>query len=104
MTLIKVIVLASKIAVSLANLFGYCYFGRYATESFTLYISDSLYNANWQNLPVELQKYIIIIMINAQKPKFYHGFGMVYLNLETFCKMIQTVYTYFMIFKTVTTD
>lgn len=70
----------------LSNLFLYCFFGKFATHSFEKMIR-SLYEFNWMHLSVDLQKYVILMIINAQKPLFYHGFGIVTLNLETFTKV-----------------
>lgn len=50
-------------------------------------MADCLYEANWQELPPELQKNFILMIQNAQRPCFYHGFGMAILNLETFTKV-----------------
>lgn len=76
------------VIVSAANLFIYCYFGKIATESFEK-MSDCLYESNWQAFPVGLQKYIQLMIQNAQKSVFYHGFGMVNLDLMTFTEVKQ---------------
>ncbi|XP_055297981.1 odorant receptor 22c-like [Sitodiplosis mosellana] len=89
------------VAVSMSNLFVYCYFGKVATESYTK-IPNYLYDANWQQVPVNLQKYIIVMIANGQRPLYYHGFGIAVLNLETFCALLRAVGTYFMAFKTLT--
>lgn len=44
-----------------SNLFFYCSFGKMATESFEQ-MADCLFEANWQKLPIQLQKYLIIIV------------------------------------------
>lgn len=67
-------------------LFLYCFFGKLAMVSF-LEMGNSLFESNWQNLPVELQKYITLIIGNAQEPIFYHGFQVVILDLETYTKV-----------------
>lgn len=63
--------------------FCYCYFGQIATESFEK-MSNCLYDINWYDLPLDLQKYFIIMIANTQKPVYYHGFGMVKADLNTF--------------------
>lgn len=50
-------------------------------------MSDCLYESNWQALSVNLQKYIQLMIQNSQKSVFYHGFGMVKLDLMTFTKV-----------------
>lgn len=54
-----------------------------ATESYEK-MAESLYDVNWQDLPVDLQKYFFIMIMNMQKPLVYHGFGFYVLKLETF--------------------
>lgn len=77
----------------LSNLFVYCYFGKLATKSFES-IADCLYETNWQDLPIDMQKHFILMIANYQKPIYYHGFGIAVLNLETFVKVrIQYVYS-----------
>lgn len=87
--------------VGVSNLFVYCFFGKVATESFAT-MADSLYEANWQNLPIELQKYFILMIANANRPLYYHGFNIAILNLETFSKvfiLFFLTYSFFLFFK-----
>lgn len=67
--------------VGVANLF--CYYGKLATQSFEG-MSDTLFESNWPELSVKLQRYFILMVANTQKPVYYHGFGVAVLNLETF--------------------
>lgn len=76
--------------VGVANLFFFCYFGILATESFRG-MADALYESNWSEVPVRLQKYFIIMVANTQKPVYYHGFGVAVLNLETFTRVSQAI-------------
>lgn len=64
----------------------YCFFGRMATEQFSQ-MADCLFQSDWPNLPIQLQKYYILMIDNAQLPLCYHGFGMTIMNLETFTKV-----------------
>lgn len=80
----------------LLNLFLYCFFGKFATHSFEKMIR-CLYEFSWMNLSTDLQKYVIIMIINAQRPIFYHGFRIVTLNLETFTKVMKTAFTYYLV-------
>lgn len=57
-----------------------------ATKSFEK-MADSLYDCMWYGLDEKLQKYILIMITNAQKPIYYHGFGVAVLVLETFTKV-----------------
>lgn len=83
---LNIVIVISGIVVSASNLFLYCYFGKMATESFE-HIADALYECNWQKLPIELQKYFIIMMSNSQRSIYYSGYGIAVLNLETFTKV-----------------
>lgn len=57
-----------------------------STESY-FGMAECLYETNWNELPIDQQKYFIIMIQNAQQPLYYHGYGMVILKLETFCKV-----------------
>lgn len=80
------VILLLGFSCSISNLFAYCYFGKLATESFEK-MTECLYEYNWLDLPIELQKYFIIMIGNTQKPIYYHGFGFAILNLETFTQV-----------------
>lgn len=55
-----------------------------ATESYQQ-MADCLYSdANWWELSVELQKYMLLMNANMQRLLYYHGFDVAVLNLETF--------------------
>lgn len=70
----------------LSTIFVYCLYGKIATQSFAD-MADCLYEFNWQTLPIGLQKYVILMMQNAQRPLHYHGSKLAVLNLETFCQV-----------------
>lgn len=69
-----------------ANLFVYCFFGKLATDSYGE-MATCLFESNWQVLPIDLRKYLILMIGNAQRPLYYHGFKIAVLNLETFLKV-----------------
>lgn len=79
----SVIILLIGVTLSLSNLLLYCFFGRLATDSH-LKLVDCLYDANWSDFPVELQKYFLFMIQNAQRPIHYHGSQISVLNLSTF--------------------
>lgn len=70
--------------VGLSNLFLYCFFGKVATESYSK-MADCLFKPNWYALPVDLQKYFILMIGNTHIPLQYNGLGLMVLDLETFC-------------------
>lgn len=77
------IMLLMAVAVSLSNLSVYSYFGQIASESYEE-MADCLFESNWCEHPVELQKYVLLMVQNIQNPMYYHGFGIANLDLETF--------------------
>lgn len=66
------------------DLFLYSFFGMMAANSFQQ-MSDCLYECNWNELPIASRKPFIMMIQNTQKSIYYRGFGVVRLNLETFC-------------------
>lgn len=64
----------------------YCYYGKVATDSFGM-MADCLYEFDWFKLPLDLQKYFVIMIGNAHRPIYYTGSGIAALNLETFTKV-----------------
>lgn len=73
-------------AVSLSTLFLYCYFGQVATDCYEG-MANTLYESNWLHLPSNLQKYFVLMIANAQIPENYHGFGIAFLNLNTYLRV-----------------
>lgn len=71
------------ILTQMVTAFIYCYFGKLATDSIQR-MSDRVFDMNWQNLPIGLQKYVILMIANMQRPIYYHGSGIVQMNLNTF--------------------
>lgn len=67
-------------------MYFYCYYGNRSTNDYE-HIAHSLFESNWNERPVELQKFFKMMIANAQRPMFYHGFRIVRLNLETYLKV-----------------
>lgn len=68
------------------NLFLYSFFGHLATD-FYLNLSDDLFESKWHQFPLNLQKYLIIMMGNSQQLLHYHGLGITNLNLNNYLKV-----------------
>lgn len=66
-----------------------------ASESYER-MADALFESNWQSFPSHLQKYLIVFIANAQKPIFFHGFGIAILNLQTFNKVRDDLSSFFL--------
>lgn len=79
-------VLFISIVVAIGNVYLLCYFGKLATESFQN-MSGCIYNSNWQQLDIDLKKYIILMVRSSRRPLIFHGYGMLILNLETFTQV-----------------
>lgn len=83
---ISLIILLIVVSVASFNTFLYCYFGKIATESYEK-MADCLFESNWLELPVQLQKYFILMIGNSHRSLYYHGFGLAVLRLETFASV-----------------
>lgn len=81
-----VVIAVALILIGISNALLYCYFGKIATESYEK-MHDYLFKLKWYKLPIATQKYFILMAANMQKPLCYHGFGVLYLNLETFTRV-----------------
>lgn len=77
----------------MVNMFVYCYFGKLTNESYEQ-MNDCIKNRNWYELPIGLQKHFIFIIVNMQKPVYYHGFGVVDIDLELFMKVKYISYNF----------
>lgn len=82
-----IILLSQALMLGISMMFVYCYFGELANSSFEN-MTNALYESNWLNLPIKLQKYYIVMIGNAQQSLYYHGFHITILNLNTFAKVI----------------
>lgn len=61
----------------------FCYFATRTTKR-VLSIGDSVYDMNWYEFPVTLQKYITLIIARSQKEVHFTGFTMVRCTLAVF--------------------
>lgn len=74
----------------LMNMFLFCFFGKIATESLLAY-ADSVYESKWYRQPLEIQKSFILMICYGNRRKFYQGFGIINLDLETFTKVNSSI-------------
>lgn len=51
-------------------------------------MADCVFYMEWFELPNELQKYFVPLIMNLQKPVYYHGFNVAKLDLQKFIKVI----------------
>ena len=79
----KIVVILGAFAYTIWNLFIFCNFGKFVTQSFEK-MANRIYESNWLDLSPNLQKYIVMMIANAQRPIYYSAFEIVYMNLHTF--------------------
>ena len=77
---------ASESSFALSMLFCFCHFGKLTAECFEQ-TADCIYGISWYDLPLELKRYIFMMIENAQIPQYYSGFDFFILNLETCLKV-----------------
>lgn len=82
-----IVLLSQAMMLGVSMMFVYCYYGEMANDSFQR-MADALYESNWLNLPFHLQKYYVLMMPNAQRSLYYHGFHVCDLSLSTFAKVM----------------
>lgn len=80
---INILLISICTLTSLTNLALYCYFGRLTTDNYLQFSKCAYELTNWYELPVELQKYLILVISNANKPLYYNGLGIMSLKMET---------------------
>lgn len=71
---------------SLSNLYVYCYFGDYTSSSFEMY-PQYLFEMRWYQLPIEFQRYLVLMIANGQLPLQYDGFRLVIINRGIYIKV-----------------
>lgn len=64
-----------------------CFFGCRATANYEN-IANYSYESNWYELSNDKQKYFIMMICNAQRPRYFHGCHLFNVNLDTFAKVI----------------
>lgn len=82
----RIFIAVISILTSAGNIFLYCYVGSHTTTTF-LRFSDIPYESLWYKFPVDLQKYLHLIIANAQRPRAFDGYAIMDLNLVTFVKV-----------------
>lgn len=74
------------VCVGTTTSYFYCFYGRLTIDSYAR-MADLLFESDWQKLPVNLQKYVTLMIADMQRPVYYHGFGILVLDLETFANV-----------------
>lgn len=72
--------------ISGSNLSIFCYLGAFVSHTSSNYCG-CLYESKWYNLSIEQQKYIILMIGNAERQLSFDGLKIIDLNLETLVKV-----------------
>lgn len=51
-------------------------------------IGDIVYDTNWHLFPNSMKIYVLLLIQNTEKPKYWTGYQFIYSNLETLKKVI----------------
>lgn len=74
--------------VSIATTFPYCYYSAHVSLRMQA-IGDSTYiSFAWYKFPASVQKNILLIIENSERPKIFSGYGTINCSLETFRKVV----------------
>lgn len=77
------IILISVAVINPSWVFLHCFLGKLVTDRYDE-LSIHLFQSEWYNLPVDLQKYFILMIQNTQIPMEFDGLGIYVLDLEAF--------------------
>lgn len=75
---IEILTQSILVTWSFILIFFLCQCGQFVTNQFD-YFDDKLYQCNWHLFPIEIQRMLVIVMTNTQRPSTVHGFA------NTFC-------------------
>lgn len=62
------------------------YFANLATDRVST-IGETVYVLNWFDQPIEMQKYLILMILQSHEPISFSGFGIVFAQLDSFGKV-----------------
>ncbi|RZB40986.1 7tm 6 domain containing protein [Asbolus verrucosus] len=82
------------------QVFMYCWFGN-EIEVKSSNLPDAIFDSDWTSLPTEVKRNLIIFLIRVQRPLKMSAFGLFYLSLETFVKIMRTAWSYFALLRQV---
>lgn len=72
-----------ELTLAYTGLFLFCYYGDQVTSAFED-LHDFIYLSNWHYFPLELQRYMPIILMVAHEMVYMHVFAEVHCTLQTF--------------------
>lgn len=69
---------------------SFCYFANTVTDRIAS-IGDIAYDSNWIDYPLNLQKFITVIVTRSQRPVYFSGLNLVPCTMETYGKVIKMI-------------
>lgn len=88
----------SCLSVFLPFFYPTCALGENVTAAFAG-MNESIYEISWYACPVDFQKYLIPMILMAEKPFRIHVFGSLDCSRDTFKHVINTGYSGFMMLR-----
>lgn len=82
----NILIIIFDLIFNTLTLFLYSYFGAVTTFEFLLY-GVHLYESDWYKMPIEQQKYMILIIRNAQEDLCFTGSKLFVMDLATFSRV-----------------
>lgn len=79
-----------SIVLSSGNIFLFCFVGSLTTTVFRGY-AEITYESIWYKFPADLQKHVLLIIADAQRPQSFDGFGFIHLSLTFFMTVVLTI-------------
>lgn len=71
---------------SFFHIYIFCQFGEIVTGEF-MELSEVIYQLDWYTFPPEIQRTLTTLLINAQQPVYFMGFGNIICTCETYKKV-----------------
>lgn len=84
------IIVLMNFSLSTCCIFMLCHVGSMTTKTF-LRFADIPYESMWYKFPLDLRKYLPLIIGEAQRPRVFHGIRMIDLNLTMFAKVCVSI-------------
>lgn len=72
-----------SLAVIAAHISAFCYFGEMTTSKFEE-LPESIYQSKWYEYPLEIQKYITLVLAHTQQPFHFSGYFVSSCTLHTY--------------------
>ncbi|RZC37616.1 7tm 6 domain containing protein [Asbolus verrucosus] len=82
------------------KIFLYCWFGN-EIEIKSSKLPYAVFESDWTELPPEVKTLLIIFILRTQRPLKMSAYGLFFLTLETFVKILRTAYSYFALLREV---